>query len=122
MPCACFARCTSDFNCMAADIFPTVQWNGSSRVAESSGCEAATSKFPRTKSYTFRLIATHFGLTFRERRSQARRLVAIARPHAMTTVMLGDFNEWFWPSLLRGALARELQGRTQHETFHSWRP
>ncbi len=71
---------------------------------------------------TFRLIATHFGLTFRERRSQARRLVAIARPHAMTTVMLGDFNEWFWPASLRGALARELPGRTRHATFPSWCP
>jgi endonuclease/exonuclease/phosphatase family metal-dependent hydrolase len=70
----------------------------------------------------FRLIATHFGLTFSERRSQARRLVAIARPHAMTTVMLGDFNEWFWPASLRGALARELPGRTRHATFPSWCP
>jgi hypothetical protein len=56
----------------------------------------------------FRLIAAHFGLTLTERRQQARRLVAIARPHAMTTVMLGDFNEWFWPASLRGALGREL--------------
>lgn len=70
----------------------------------------------------FRLVAAHFGLTFHERRSQARRLVAIARPHAMTTVMLGDFNEWFWPASLRGALARELPGRTRHATFPSWFP
>jgi endonuclease/exonuclease/phosphatase family metal-dependent hydrolase len=57
-----------------------------------------------------------------ERRQQARRLVAIARPHAMTTVMLGDFNEWFWPASLRGALGRELPARTQHPTFPSWYP
>jgi endonuclease/exonuclease/phosphatase family metal-dependent hydrolase len=67
----------------------------------------------------FRLIATHFGLKLSERRSQAHRLVAIARPHTMTTVMLGDFNEWFWPASLRHALARELPGRTRHATFPS---
>jgi endonuclease/exonuclease/phosphatase family metal-dependent hydrolase len=71
---------------------------------------------------TFRLIATHFGLTIRERRRQARRLVAIARPHSKMTVMLGDFNEWFWPASLRGALKRELPARTPHATFPSWCP
>ena len=75
-----------------------------------------------TPTGAFRLIAAHFGLTLTERRQQARRLVAIARPHAMTTVMLGDFNEWFWPASLRGALGRELPARTQHPTFPSWYP
>ena len=36
--------------------------------------------------------------------------------------MLGDFNEWFWPASLRGALGRELPARTQHATFPSWYP
>ncbi len=71
---------------------------------------------------TFRLVAAHFGLSLRERRQQARRLVAIARRHPTTTVMLGDFNEWFWPASLRGALGRELPARTQHATFPSWYP
>jgi endonuclease/exonuclease/phosphatase family metal-dependent hydrolase len=71
---------------------------------------------------TFRLIAAHFGLTIRERRQQAQRLVAIARQHPMTTVMLGDFNEWFWPASLRGALGRELPARTRFATFPSWCP
>jgi endonuclease/exonuclease/phosphatase family metal-dependent hydrolase len=71
---------------------------------------------------TFRLVAAHFGLSLRERRQQARRLVAIARQHPITTVMLGDFNEWFWPASLRGALGRELPARTQHATFPSWYP
>src|SRR3954470_8303338 len=75
-----------------------------------------------TPTGAFRLIAAHFGLTLTERRQQARRLVAIARPHAMTTVMLGDFNEWFWPASMRGALGRELPARTQHLTFPSWYP
>jgi len=60
---------------------------------------------------SFKLIATHFGLSLKERRAQARALVAIARRHPRTTVMLGDFNEWFWPASLRGALGRELPAR-----------
>jgi endonuclease/exonuclease/phosphatase family metal-dependent hydrolase len=71
---------------------------------------------------SFKLIATHFGLSLKERRAQARALVAIARRHPRTTVMLGDFNEWFWPASLRGALGRELPARTQHATFPSWYP
>ena len=71
---------------------------------------------------SFKLIATHFGLNLKERRAQARALVAIARRHPRTTVMLGDFNEWFWPASLRGALGRELPARTQHATFPSWYP
>ena len=71
---------------------------------------------------TFRLVAAHFGLSLSERRRQARRLVAIARQHSMTTVMLGDFNEWFWPASLRGALGRELPARTRYATFPSWYP
>jgi endonuclease/exonuclease/phosphatase family metal-dependent hydrolase len=71
---------------------------------------------------TLRLVAAHFGLSFSERRHQARRLVAIARRHPTTTVMLGDFNEWFWPASLRGALRRELPARTRHASFPSWCP
>lgn len=71
---------------------------------------------------TLRLVAAHFGLTIRERRQQAQRLVAIARQHPTTTVMLGDFNEWFWPASLRGALGRELPARTRYATFPSWCP
>jgi endonuclease/exonuclease/phosphatase family metal-dependent hydrolase len=76
----------------------------------------------KAPSGMFRLIAAHFGLSLRERRAQARRLVAIAHQHPMTTIMLRDFNEWFWPASLRGALGRELPGRTQHATFPSWYP
>ena len=37
-----------------------------------------------TPTGVFRLIAAHFGATLIERRQQARRLLAIARPHAMS--------------------------------------
>jgi len=68
---------------------------------------------------TLRLIASHFGLKLSERRSQARRLVEIARSHPSATVMLGDFNDWLWPSSLRAALERELPAHTRHATFPS---
>ena len=75
-----------------------------------------------TTAGNLRVVATHFGLSLGERRVQARRLVAIARRHETATVMLGDFNEWFWPASLRGALGRELPARTRHATFPSWHP
>ncbi|MCC6889545.1 MAG: endonuclease/exonuclease/phosphatase family protein [Hyphomicrobiales bacterium] len=71
---------------------------------------------------TLRVVATHFGLSLTERRTQARRLVAIARQHDKPTVMLGDFNDWFWPGSLRHALKHELPARTRHATFPSWYP
>jgi len=69
-----------------------------------------------------RVIATHFGLTFAERRAQARHMVRLARAHQMPTVMMGDFNDWAWPSSLRRALKRELPGWTRHATFPARRP
>lgn len=69
-----------------------------------------------------RVIASHFGLNFSERREQARRIVEIARKHPATTVMLGDFNDWAWPSSLRRALQKELPARTRHASFPSWCP
>ncbi|MFL6797346.1 MAG: endonuclease/exonuclease/phosphatase family protein [Xanthobacteraceae bacterium] len=67
----------------------------------------------------FHVVAAHFGLAPAERRVQARRLVEIARRHAIPTVMLGDFNDWFWPGPLRAALKRELPARTAHASFPS---
>lgn len=69
-----------------------------------------------------RVVATHFGLSLAERRTQAKRLVEIARRHPTTTVMLGDFNDWFWPGSLWNALKHELPARTHHPTFPSWCP
>lgn len=69
-----------------------------------------------------RVVATHFGLSLAERRTQAKHLVAIARSHALPTVMLGDFNDWFWPGSLWHALKHELPGQTRHATFPSWCP
>jgi endonuclease/exonuclease/phosphatase family metal-dependent hydrolase len=75
-----------------------------------------------TSAGSFRLVAAHFGLSLAERRIQARRLVEIARRHPMMTVMLGDFNDWFWPGSLRYALKKEFPARTRHATFPSQCP
>ena len=48
-------------------------------------------------------IATHLGLSIRERRSQARALLDMIGD-ASPCVALGDFNDWFWPGSVRSVL------------------
>jgi endonuclease/exonuclease/phosphatase family metal-dependent hydrolase len=69
-----------------------------------------------------RIIATHLGLSIRERRSQAKALLDIAGGGTMTTVVVGDFNDWYWPGSVRSALSRELPGYTRYRTFPSLLP
>jgi endonuclease/exonuclease/phosphatase family metal-dependent hydrolase len=66
-----------------------------------------------------RIVATHLGLSIRERRNQARALLDIAGDRTMTTVIIGDFNDWFWPGSVRSALSRQLPGYTRYRTFPS---
>ena len=40
----------------------------------------------------------------------------------MTTMIIGDFNDWFWPGSVRSALSRELPGYTRYRTFPSRLP
>jgi endonuclease/exonuclease/phosphatase family metal-dependent hydrolase len=75
-----------------------------------------------TANGNLRVVATHFGLSLAERRTQANQLIKIARQHMMPTVMLGDFNDWFWPGTLLRALRHEMPARTPHATFPSWCP
>jgi len=35
----------------------------------------------------------------------------------LTTVAMGDFNDWMWPGSVQNTLARQLPGRTHHRTF-----
>jgi endonuclease/exonuclease/phosphatase family metal-dependent hydrolase len=62
------------------------------------------------------VVATHLGLNIGERRRQARALTELAAGDA-PAVVLGDFNDWFWPGSVRAVLTRVLGGRTQHRTF-----
>ena len=66
-----------------------------------------------------RVIATHLGLSIRERRDQARILLELIGRAPNATVVLGDFNDWLWVGSVRGVLARVLPGRTRHRTFPS---
>ena len=66
-----------------------------------------------------RIVATHLGLSVHERRAQTEKLIAIARREPVPTIMMGDFNDWFWVGSVRKALSRELPGRTRFRTFPS---
>ena len=64
-----------------------------------------------------RVIATHLGLSLRERNSQLKRLLELAGEFDRTTGLLGDFNDWIWAGSVRGVLRRVFPGRTRHRTF-----
>jgi len=69
-----------------------------------------------------RVVATHLGLSIHERRRQAATLLALAGPEPVPTVVMGDFNDWFWVGSVRKALSRALPGRTRFRTFPSMFP
>jgi endonuclease/exonuclease/phosphatase family metal-dependent hydrolase len=66
-----------------------------------------------------RVVATHLGLSIGERRGQARALLSMARGDDMPTVVMGDFNDWFWAGSVHAVLARDLPGRSRFRTFPS---
>jgi endonuclease/exonuclease/phosphatase family metal-dependent hydrolase len=73
----------------------------------------------QTPAGPLRVIATHLGLSFRERRSQALALLGMLDGLRTTTVALGDFNDWLWAGSVRRQLGRVLPGYTRHRTFPS---
>ena len=66
------------------------------------------------------LIATHLGLSIHERHAQAHALAELVQP--TRTLVLGDFNDWFWVKSVRGVLARICPVRTRLRTFPSHLP
>jgi endonuclease/exonuclease/phosphatase family metal-dependent hydrolase len=56
------------------------------------------------------VVATHLGLSIRERRKQTRILLELAAGDTAAVVM-GDFNDWFWPGSVRSVLSRRFPGR-----------
>lgn len=64
------------------------------------------------------VVATHLGLSIRERRSQTRTLLDLAGGEG-PAVIIGDFNDWFWPGSVRSVLSRRFPGRTRYRTFPS---
>lgn len=69
-----------------------------------------------------RVIATHLGLSFGERRSQARALLALIEESPSTTVVVGDFNDWLFAGSVRAVLRGACPGRTRFRTFPSHWP
>lgn len=63
------------------------------------------------------VLATHLGLKFVERRRQCAQLSLLMDRHDMTTVAMGDFNDWMWPGSVQKVLASKLPGQTYHRTF-----
>jgi endonuclease/exonuclease/phosphatase family metal-dependent hydrolase len=68
------------------------------------------------------VIATHLGLSIRERRGQARKLLDLIGDRPITTVLMGDFNDWFWVGSVRKVLASRLPVRSRLRTFPSRLP
>jgi endonuclease/exonuclease/phosphatase family metal-dependent hydrolase len=64
------------------------------------------------------VVATHLGLSIGERRRQARALVELSAGDT-PAVVIGDFNDWFWPGSVRAVLTGTLRGRTRFRTFPS---
>jgi endonuclease/exonuclease/phosphatase family metal-dependent hydrolase len=69
-----------------------------------------------------RIVATHLGLAVRERQRQARTLLDIAGASAVPTIVIGDFNDWFWAGSVRKVLSREFPDRTRYRTFPAMCP
>lgn len=68
------------------------------------------------------LVAAHLGLSFHERRHQARLLRSVAESGAARSVVLGDFNDWLSRGSVQAALAEAMPVRTRHKTFPAWFP
>jgi endonuclease/exonuclease/phosphatase family metal-dependent hydrolase len=72
--------------------------------------------------HLLRVVATHLGLRFAERREQIRRLLQSFDTDQMPVILLGDINEWFvWGSTLR-TLESHFQEVPAPRTFPSRRP
>jgi endonuclease/exonuclease/phosphatase family metal-dependent hydrolase len=67
-----------------------------------------------------RVVATHLGLSMRERNTQARALADLARQRR--TLVVGDFNDWLFVMSVRRVLARACPVRTRLRTFPARMP
>jgi endonuclease/exonuclease/phosphatase family metal-dependent hydrolase len=73
--------------------------------------------------FALRIVATHLGLRPAERRDQIQRLLqAFERDRPLTSVLMGDINEWFlWGRPLRW-LHRHFKATPTRATFPAWCP
>ncbi|WP_161138827.1 endonuclease/exonuclease/phosphatase family protein [Propylenella binzhouense] len=76
-------------------------------------------------SRRLRVVATHLGLTLRERNAQVAQLMDVLLAEGDETapcVLLGDLNEWRPRGGSLRPLMGELEGSPQRATFPTWRP
>lgn len=66
-----------------------------------------------------RVVATHLGLSLRERRSQAKALLDLVGSPPQPAVVMGDFNDWLWAGSVRNLLREACPARTRFRTFPS---
>lgn len=64
----------------------------------------------KTEGRVLNLLATHLGLQAAERRRQIRHLAGLAEREACA-LLLGDFNVWGWPAVLRPLTSMGFRGR-----------
>ncbi len=76
----------------------------------------------KAKGGQLRVIVTHLGLGFNERRVQVQRLLDIVGTETRPTVVMGDFNEWLPWAVSRRRLVHRLGPIPMPRTFPSWRP
>jgi endonuclease/exonuclease/phosphatase family metal-dependent hydrolase len=68
------------------------------------------------------VLATHLGLRFAERRAQAAILCELANHPGMTTLALGDFNDWSRWHSIQTMMGEVFPARTTQRTFPSRLP
>ncbi len=73
---------------------------------------------------SLRVVATHLGLSGRERRVQIGRLLGMlySQPHGRAATLMGDFNEWFRFSRNLRRLNSYLGWHARQPTFPASRP
>lgn len=68
------------------------------------------------------VVASHFGLTFGERRKQAAMVAALAARTSHPAIVLGDFNDWTRHGAVQKVMAETFPALTQHRTWPSFFP
>ena len=74
------------------------------------------------RSTPVRVVVTHLGLAPAERRFQVKRLLGLLANDGISTLLLGDFNEWFPWARSRRQLRRHLGDIPMPATFPARRP
>ncbi len=83
---------------------------------------AVIETFVSTPRGPLHLAAVHLGLSFAERRHQARFLARICQSGPNRTVMLGDFNDWIWRGSVQKTLNRLFPGHSHMKTYPAFYP